>query len=445
MQDNNQYTYGNGDVPQINNYTPDNKKQSDSGFSRGIAVGVVFSVFAFFCVILLGYFTKDSSGKSGGSDDGNLYGGLESLLGGGSDVLTEEEIDKIKTIQTYIDSYSYYDQDREKFIDGMYSSLMTSLNDDYAAYYDEETYTSLMQSSSGTYSGIGCVVTQNMENGQVIVVQPYEGAPAYEAGLAIGDIILKINDIEVTGMDLNEAVSYIKGEEGTTVNITYLRGGQENTVEVERRTIEIPTIEYEMLEDSTGYIKISDFDEITVEQFNSALEELMAEGAKGFIFDVRSNPGGLYDAVVDMLDTLLPEGTLVYTEDKYGNRQTETSDAKSIDMPMAVLINGDSASASEIFAGALKDYDAAEIIGTKSFGKGIVQSVVPLGDGTGIKFTIASYFTPKGVCIHGVGIEPDQTVQLPEDENAYDDNGYLKKEYDTQLKAAMEYIKGQIK
>ncbi len=444
----NSYSYGEGAYNPQQNYKPDYANKKSSGFGKGVATGVLFAMFAFLCVVLLGYFMGDKDNKS--EQSGDSSGALDLIFGDGDDeseegLLTDEEMQKLQFIQTYIDMYSYYNQDRQEFIDGVYSSLLSSLDDDYAVYYDKESYEALMQSSTGIYSGIGCVVTQNMENGQVIVVQPYKGAPAYEAGIAIGDIILKINDIEITGMDLNEAVSYIKGEEGSTVNITFIHDGEEKTVAVERRNIEIPTIEYEMLENNIGYIKISEFGEVTVEQFNNALEELKNSGAKGFVFDVRSNPGGLYSSVVDMLDTLLPEGTLVYTEDKYGNRQTETSDAECLDMPMAVLINGDSASASEIFAGALQDYEAAKIIGTKSFGKGIVQSVLPLGDGTGMKFTIASYFTPNGVCIHGIGIEPDEVVELPEDENAYDDNGYLKEDYDTQLNAAVKYINEQAK
>ena len=200
-----------------------------------------------------------------------------------------------------------------------------------------------------------------------------------------------------------------------------------------------------MKEDNIGYIKISSFDEVTVEQFSGAVDELAKDGARGLIFDVRSNPGGLYEAVVAMLDKLLPEGTLVYTEDKYGNRESKTSDAACVELPMAVIINGDSASASEIFAGAMKDFDAAEIIGTQSYGKGIVQAVVPLGDGSAIKLTVSSYFTPSGVCIHGVGITPDEVVELTTDEKAYDDNGYLLDEYDTQLQAALKYIKTEIK
>ena len=434
MQDNNDFY--NGYNPEIN-YKPDNGKSANGGFAKGIAVGVVFSTFAFFCIILLGYFMKNSEAHSGN----NIFG---DGFFNDSDVISDDVMEKIELIQTYINQYSFYEQDKEVLIDNIYSALLGSIEDKYSAYYNEESFTAQMESTSGTYCGIGCVVTQNIENGQVEVVQPYKNAPAYEAGIAIGDIILKADDVELTGMDLSEAVSYIKGEEGSKVKITYFHDGEEKTVEVERRSIEIPTVEYEMLEDNVGYIHITSFDEVTSSQFSKAVEGLINDGAKGLVFDVRSNPGGMYDVVVEMLDKLLPEGTIVYTEDKYGNRETETSDAASIDLPMTVIINGNSASASEIFAGALKDYDKAEIIGTKSFGKGIVQSVVPLGDNTAIKFTIASYFTPKGVCIHGIGIEPNQVIELPTDKEAYDENGYLKDEYDTQLKGAVNYIKSKI-
>lgn len=437
MQDNdNNYNYGYGDGNYYNpkiNYKPD--KGNNGGFAKGVFTGIAFSIFVCLCVMLLSFFWRDDKLPMGG------YSG--ETLDIGSSLFSEEDAEKLELIQTYIDLYSYYEQDAEAFKDNVFASLMYSLDDDYAAYYNKEAYASLMQGTTGEYSGIGCVVTQDRQTGQVIAVQPYKGSPAYEAGIAIGDVILKADDVELTGMDLNEAVTYIQGKEGTSVKITFLHDGEEKTVEVTRRKIEIPTIEHEMLENNIGYIKITDFDEVTVSQFEKALEELQTQGAKGFIFDVRSNPGGLYDSVVSMLDTLLPEGTIVYTEDKYGNKEVETSDADCIDLPMAVLINGDSASASEIFAGALQDYEAAKIIGTNSFGKGIVQSVVPLQDGSAIKFTVASYFTPNGVCIHGVGIKPDIEVELPEDENAYDENGYLKEGFDTQLEKAIEYINGK--
>lgn len=432
------YSYGQGEYsPQINY-----KTEKSTKFGKGVVFGVFCTLFAMLCIVAVSLFVGDD-GES--HDDAPSFNNLTGVLSGEESFFSEEEIEKLQNIQEWISYYSYYEQDKEKFIDAVYESLLGSLEDDYSAYYDEEAYKSLTTSSEGIYSGIGCVVTQDVTTGYVKVVQPYEGSPAYDAGIAIGDIIYKADGVELTGMDLNEAVTYLLGEEGTTVEVTYIHDGEEITVDIERRKIEVPTVEYEMLEDNIGYILITEFEELTMSQFKNAVDKLIADGAKGFVFDVRSNPGGMYDTVVDMLDMLLPEGTIVYTEDKYGNQEVETSDEKCLDMPMAVLINGNSASASEIFAGALQDYDAAEIIGTQSFGKGIVQSIIPLGDGTAIKFTIASYFTPKGVCIHGVGITPDQVVELPTDKEAYDDNGYLKDEYDTQLEAAKEYINNKTK
>lgn len=422
--DNNEYN------PQVD-YISESKNQGNQGFSKGVAVGVIFSLFAFLCITLLGYFAKDKNE--------NNYGLVEST--NGSDILTEEQLNKLEIIQSYINQYAYYGQDSNEIFDKICLGLMNSLDDDYATYYDEEEFKSFQESNAGSYTGIGCVVSQNISTGEVIVVQPYKDSPAYDAGLSVGDIIQKVNDIDVTGMDLTEVVSYIKGEEGTTVNVTYLHDGKEVSVDIERRKIDIKSIEYEMLEGNIGYISISGFEENTVEQFRDAIDTLTSQGVEGLIFDVRSNPGGSYTTVVEMLDMLLPEGTIVYTEDKYGNQITETSDENSIDLPMAVITDGNSASASEIFAGALQDYDKAEIIGLQTYGKGIVQSIVPLGDGTAIKLTIASYFLPNGTCIQGVGITPDQVVELPQEDGAYDQNGYLLREYDTQLDAAVEYIK----
>lgn len=441
----NSYSYGYGGNVQggynMPDYNNNNNRKKEGGFAKGVAVGIVCSLLAFCIIILANQFLK-KDGNNTNNDDL-----LSSLFGSNDEdsIFTEEQLEKLNLIQQYIELYSYYEQDNDKFIDGVYSALLGSLDDDYAVYYNKEAYTAILESTSGEYYGIGCVVTQNSQTGYVTVVQPYKNSPAYEAGIAVGDIILKADDVELTGMDLNEAVSYMKGGEGTPVTLTIIHDGEEKKVEVERRKIEVPTVEYEMLEDNIGYVQITGFEDVTEDQFSEAVDSLIADGAKGLVFDVRSNPGGSYDVVVAMLDKLLPEGTLVYTEDKYGNRQTETSDADCVELPMAVIINGDSASASEIFAGAMQDYDAAEIIGTTSYGKGIVQSVIPMGDGTGIKFTIASYFTPKGVCIHGVGIEPDETVELPQDKEAYDENGYLKEEYDTQLDAAIKYINEQTK
>jgi carboxyl-terminal processing protease len=414
------------------------KEKKNFKYLQGFLSGFCFFAFTFFVINLVFnvFDLKDGQNKE-----------IEKIEISSENKALEKVETKLNIIKQYIDEYFYYDTkvDDEKVADNIYSSYLNALNDPYTVYYDKEAFSSMMESSSGTYYGIGCVVTLNPETKEVVVVEPYEGSPAYEAGLKVGDIILKADDMTLTGKDINEAVTYIKGKEGTKVKITYFRDGEEKEVSVERRKIDVPTIKAEMLPDNIGYVKIAVFDEITVEQFKDSVNDLKDKGAKGFIFDVRSNPGGLYSSVVEMLDMLLPEGTLVYTEDKYKNRETETSDASNIKLPMAVLINGDSASASEIFAGALQDFKWAKVIGTQSFGKGIVQNVIPLGDGTGIKFTISSYFTPSGDCIHDVGITPDEVVELPKDESAFNEAGILKRESDTQLNSAISYIKEKIK
>ena len=306
-------------------------------------------------------------------------------------------------------------------------------------YYDEEAFDAMMESTAGSYCGIGVVVQQHVDTMKITVVNPYKGCPGYEAGIRPGDIILGTADVDFTGMDINEAVSYIRGEENTKVTIRILRGEEELSFEVTRKVIDIPTVSYELLENNIAYIKIESFDEVTYDQFNEAMTKAKNDKCIGYIFDVRDNGGGLYNIVVDMLDDILPEGKIVYTEDRDGYRETEMSDEECIQAPIAVLTNGNSASASEIFAGAIQDYGVGKIIGTQSFGKGIVQSIIPLGDGTAIKITVSAYFTPNGRNIHGTGITPDLVVELPKEEEAYD-NGYIKREYDEQLKEAMKYI-----
>jgi carboxyl-terminal processing protease len=240
-------------------------------------------------------------------------------------------------------------------------------------------------------------------------------------------------------------VSKIKGKEGTKVNITIYREGVAEPIDftIVRQKINIPTIEFEMLEDSIGYIQIVEFDEITISQFNNAIKSLEKEGMKGLIVDVRNNPGGLLDSVVNILDRLLPKGLIVYTEDKNKNREEEhAKKSDKFTKPLAVLINGNSASASEIFAGALQDYEKATIIGTTSYGKGIVQRVIPLTDGTAVKLTISKYFTPKGRNIHGTGIVPDIEIELDEELKQL---VTIPHDKDNQLQKAIEVIKEQIK
>ena len=351
----------------------------------------------------------------------------------------ESVLDKIMVMQSYLDKEYYYEQDYEETANAIYKAFMAGIGDDYGYFYDEEEYISLTQESVGTYCGIGATVQQDPETGYIIIVKPFKNGPAFEAGMRTNDYVIEIDGHDVTEMDINGAVAIMKGEEGTMVNVKILREGKEMSFDIERRVIEIETVEHEMLEDNIGYIAVSSFEGKTAEHFQEAVEDLMNQGAKGIVVDLRDNGGGLLTAVVDMLDYLLPEGVLVYTEDKDGRKMYERSDASCVEIEMAVLINGNSASASEVFTGAMQDYDAAVVVGTTSFGKGIVQTVRPLGDGTAIKYTSSAYFTPDGRNIHGIGIEPDIEVELPKDEEAYE-NGVLKRDYDTQLQKAIEEL-----
>jgi carboxyl-terminal processing protease len=357
----------------------------------------------------------------------------------------EEIVEKLSVMQMLIDRLYLEEVDKDAFATGIYRGFINSLGDPYSTYYTKEEYATLIETSSGVYHGIGAVVSQDVKTGIITIVRPYKDGPAYKAGLLPDDILYKVEGEEVTGEDLSEVVSKIKGKEGTKVNITIYREGVAEPIDftIVRQKINIPTIEFEMLEDSIGYIQIVEFDEITISQFNNAIKSLEKEGMKGLIVDVRNNPGGLLDSVVNILDRLLPKGLIVYTEDKNKNREEEhAKKSDKFTKPLAVLINGNSASASEIFAGALQDYEKATIIGTTSYGKGIVQRVIPLTDGTAVKLTISKYFTPKGRNIHGTGIVPDIEIELDEELKQL---VTIPHDKDNQLQKAIEVIKEQIK
>ena len=358
----------------------------------------------------------------------------------------EDIVAKLRVLKDAIDDYYLEDVNEEELVTGIYKGFVDSLGDPYSTYYTKKEYANMKESSSGVYQGIGAVVSQDVKTGIITIVRPYKDGPAYKAGLLPDDILYKVEGEEVTGEDLTEVVSKIKGKEGTKVNITIYRDGVADPMDftLVRKKIDVPTIEYEMLKGKIGYIQIVEFDDITVSQFSSAVSALEKKGMKGLVLDVRNNPGGALNSVVDILDRLLPKGRLViYTEDKYGNREEEkTKKTDQFRKPMVVLINGNSASASEIFAGTLQDYDKATVVGTTSFGKGIVQSVLPITDGTAIKLTISKYFTPKGRNIHGEGIVPDVEVELDEDLKQLIT---IPKDEDNQLQKAIEVLKEQMK
>lgn len=348
---------------------------------------------------------------------------------------TAEAETKLQYLKALIDEYFIEDIDEEKLTEGIYKGYIDGLEDPYSVYYDEEETREMNETTSGEYQGVGFVVSQDKDTEIITVLQVYEDSPAQEAGIKDGDILYKVDGEELSGLDLTEVVRKIKGEEGTEVELTVLRGdnAEEVTVTAVRRTIEAQTVSHEMKENGVGYIRISEFDSVTYEQYKTALEDLEANGMQSLIVDLRSNPGGNLVTVCDILDLMLPEGTIVYTEDKNGEKNEFTSDEENqFTKPLVVMMNGYSASASEIFAGAVQDYGTGQIVGTQSYGKGVVQQIFDLKDGTSLKLTIAEYFTPNGRNINGEGITPDVEVEYEYDE--------ANPEADNQLDKAIEVV-----
>lgn len=354
--------------------------------------------------------------------------------------LSEEAQKKIDTLVHMIDQYYYQDGiSREDLENGIYQGLLDAVGDPYTSYYNASDFETFMEQTAGSYYGIGAYVAQDIERNYPKVNSPIPGSPAEEVGLRPNDIIYEVDGVSTYGMDLDKVVSLIKGEEGTTVDITIYRDGEYLDVTVQRRQVEIPTVEQKMLEDDMAYIRIVEFDDVTPGQFKEALMTSRNKGMKGLVLDLRGNPGGSVNAVVDIARMLLPEGLVVYTENKYGKREEYKCDGQNeFDLPLVVLVDGNSASASELLSGAIQDYQKGKLVGTTTFGKGIVQQMMTLRDGSAVKITISSYYTPKGRNIHGIGIEPD--VECPFDGEAYYNNGY-----DNQLEKAREVIREMMK
>ena len=346
---------------------------------------------------------------------------------------------KLDLLNSLIDQYYLYEGevDEDALAEGIYSGYTAALGDPYTEYYDREETAALMESTSGEFSGIGATMTQNTDGPGAVITAVYEGSPAAEAGLQAGDVISKVDGNDVSGMDLDSIVSLIKGEKGTEVKITVLRYGQEIETAAVRDIIQMQTVDSVMLDDQVGYISVSEFDDVTYDQFKSAMDSLEAQGMAGLVIDLRNNPGGNLDTVTDMLKLLLPEGTIVSITDKNGDTEEITCDGSNeFTKPLAVLVNQYSASASEVFCGAVQDYGIGSIVGVTTFGKGVVQQLMDLGDGTCLKVTIAEYYTPSGRSINGIGVEPDVEVEYVYDaENP---------EADNQLETAAETVRGEL-
>ena len=376
---------------------------------------------------------------------GALLGALVTLVligavsfGFGSRVISGRTVYKLFQLRGLIDETYLGETEAEDLEEGIYKGYLEALGDPYSTYYDEEETRQLSEGLSGQFNGIGALLSQDKDTGVITLIRIYEDSPAMDAGLKDGDLLYKVDGKEVTGQDINKVVNDIKGERGTDVNLTVIRGSdnQEITVTVTRDVVEKQTVACRMMENDIGYLAVSEFDSVTYGQYKEALDNLENQGARSLVIDLRNNPGGNLEIVCEMLDLILPKGLIVYTEGKNGERKEYLSDSKEqIKMPITVLINGQSASASEIFAAAVRDYERGEIVGTKSYGKGVVQNLYNLRDGTCVKLTTAEYFTPKGRRIDGKGVAPDVEVEYQYDES--------RPEADNQLEKAVEILKNK--
>ena len=387
---------------------------------------------------------KDTSSSSDSNKDKKEK---KSIFSSKSDNFIEDKdiVKKTDLINKYIDQLYYFEVDKDKQEEAYFDGIMAGLDDPYSVYYSQEDYSSLQEETSGEYVGIGAVVTQDADM-VISVVRPIKGSPAEEAGIMAEDIIVEIDGEDVQGQDLNVVVKKIRGEEGSVAKVKVYRKSVSDYIEfdVKRRVVENYSVSNEMLEDNIGYIQIEQFYENTGKEFKDAMEQCQKDGAKGIIIDLRDNPGGLLSVVVDMCDYIMEGVTIVSTKDKNGTVLSEfkAEDGKETDIPMVVLINGNSASASEIFSGAMKDTGKAKLVGTSTFGKGIVQSVIPLEDGSAIKLTVAKYFTPNGNDIHEIGVAPDYVVELKDGKTTAVN---LDRKEDTQLDKGVEVLKEMIK
>ncbi len=379
-----------------------------------------------------------------------VYGGLMYFNGSYSLTFNKKSVDrstilKFNEARSILQKAYYENVDTNKLVEGAISGMADSLKDPYTVYYNKEQmkwFTGLQNNTENEYVGVGLPIVLD-KNGVVTVLEPYDNSPAKAAGIKQGDKILKIDGKDITGIkDETLIASMIKGPENTEIVLTILRESESSTKDfrVMRKKIKaLVNIRSEMLDGNIAYIKLKMFDKNISKNFISQLNTLVKQGAKGLIIDVRDNPGGLYDEVVSLADRLLPKGTIVFTKDKNGKKHVQPSDANELKMPIAVLTNGNSASASEILAGALKDFKKGTLIGTKTFGKGLVQTTYSFKDGTGLKVTIARYYTPSGVCIQGQGIKPDIEVKIS-DKYKDTDIAAIPREDDLQLQKAIEVV-----
>ena len=416
--------------------TEENEKKNVKGFRNGILVGALGTILilAGICAGIIGFRLFAIRGTQAGT-------GAK-----GSSIINTETLQKIQTIEAAIDNYYFYEDDvsSQDLQDGIYKGMVEALGDPYSEYYTKEELEEALNSNKGISYGIGAYISLDKQANMAIISGVMDGSPAQEAGLREGDLINEVDGESTRNLSLTQVVNLVKGREGTTVHLTIYREGEADFLEfdvIRGKLIETTTVASGILEDTDhiGYLRIQEFDDVTVDQYTEAMAVLREDGMKGLILDLRSNPGGDVNAVVEIARKILPQGLIVYTEDKYGNRKEYACDGEhELEVPLVVLVNQYSASASELLAGAIQDYNKGTVIGTTTYGKGIVQQIHSLDDGTALKLTVSAYYTPAGRNIHGVGIEPD--IELEYDYEAAQAEGI-----DNQVEKAIEILEGKIK
>lgn len=402
-----------------------NKKSFFKGaLSGALAVLLIMSIVS--CGVNLPGTSKTTKKSSSGSDSSE-------------ELLDDSTKAKLELLEQLVDESYSGDIDMDDLQEGLYRGYIDGLGDKYSVYYDEDETKALMQSTSGEFGGIGALFSQDKDTKVITFLKVYEGSGAEEAGFKVDDILYKVDGKDISGEDLSEVVSKIRGDEGTTVELTVLRGddGEEYTATVTRKIVQTDTVYHEMKEDKIGYIQVTEFDDVTTDQYKEALEDLENQGMKGLVVDLRNNPGGNVDTVTDMLDLMLPEGTTLSIKDKQGKESVyESDDEHQFTKPLVVLVNENSASASEIFSGAIQTFGTGEVVGTTTYGKGVVQQIFDLKDGTSVKLTIAEYLIAGQFSINGKGVTPDVEVQYEKDAQNPD--------RDNQLEKALEEVKNKL-
>lgn len=401
----------------LNNSNQREKISSDT--RKGIVIGIMISI-----MVLLVFNTVSLSYKIFIKKDYNYEA-------------------KAKAIYKLMNDQYVGNLENEKIFDGLYTGMVALATDKYSRYISKDDFESYKISTSGNYVGIGCKTSINVDDYSIYIVSLYEDSPASEAGLEPNDKILKVNNMAVNYDNYDQAISNIRGEEGSKVTLTIKRGEKIFDVDVTRKDVDVPTVGGTVIDNSIGYIKIEGFESVTYDQYKAVYDNLRKQNVKSLIIDLRNNPGGLLDIVAKIADDIIPEGVITYTEDKNGKKEYINSTKGEIDIPLVVLVNENSASASELLTAAIKDTQKGTVVGKNTYGKGVVQTTFPFKDGSAVKLTTAKYYTPKGVCIDGVGVAPDIVVDNTNDfvlESLNSDKAGCDTLNDVQLKKAVELL-----